>query len=58
MAEPYRNHSDLSGRPGGGPYSGRLVVHSVPVPDPGDDFLGKIPEPAAVADRELILEGK
>ena len=49
MAEPYRNHSDLSGRPGGGHYSGRLVVRSVPVPDPGDDFLALIPVPAAVA---------
>ena len=49
MAEPYRNHSDLSGRPGGERYSGRLVVRSVPVPDPGDDFLGHIPVPAAVA---------
>jgi menaquinone-specific isochorismate synthase len=49
MAEPYRNHSDLSGRPGGERYSGRLVVRSVPVPDPGEDFLGQIPVPTAVA---------
>ena len=49
MAEPYRNHSDLSGRPGGERYSGRLAVRSVPVPDPGDDFLGQIPVPTAVA---------
>jgi menaquinone-specific isochorismate synthase len=49
MAEPYRNHSDLSGRPGGERYSGRLVVRTVPVPDPGDDFLGQIPVQAAVA---------
>jgi menaquinone-specific isochorismate synthase len=49
MAEPYRNHSDLSGRPGGERYSERLVVRSVPVPDPGDDFLSQIPVPAAVA---------
>ena len=49
MAEPYRNHSDLSGRPGGERYSERLVVRTVPVPDPGEDFLGQIPVPAAVA---------
>jgi menaquinone-specific isochorismate synthase len=49
MAEPYRNHSDLSGRPGGERYSERLVVRSVPVPDPGEDFLSQIPVPAAVA---------
>jgi menaquinone-specific isochorismate synthase len=49
MAEPYRNHSDLSGRPGGDRYGERLVVRSVPVPDPGGDFLGQIPVPAAVA---------
>src|SRR5580698_10199053 len=49
MAEPYRNHSDLSGRPGGDRYSERLFVRSVPVPDPGDDFLRQIPVPAAVA---------
>jgi menaquinone-specific isochorismate synthase len=49
MAEPYRNHSDLSGRPGAGPCGERLVVRSVPVPDPGSDFLGQIPVPAAVA---------
>ena len=49
MAEPYGNHSDLSGRPGGDRYGERLVVRSVPVPDPGDDFLGQIPVPAAVA---------
>src|SRR5579863_399378 len=49
MAEPYRNHSDLSGRPGGERYSERLIVRSVPVPDPGEDFLSQIPVPAAVA---------
>ncbi len=49
MAEPYRNHSDLSGRTGGERYSERLVVRSVPVPDPGDDFLSQIPVPAAVS---------
>jgi menaquinone-specific isochorismate synthase len=49
MAQPYRNHSDLSGRPGGDRYGERLIVRSVPVPDPGDDFLGQIPVPAAVA---------
>jgi menaquinone-specific isochorismate synthase len=49
MAEPYRNHSDLSRRPDGDRYGERLVVRSVPVPDPGDDFLSQIPVPAAVA---------
>jgi len=49
MAEPYLNHSDLSGRPSGERCGGRLIVRSVPVPDPGDDFLGQIPVPAAVA---------
>jgi len=49
MAEPYGNHSDPSGRPGGDRYSERLIVRSTPVPDPGDDFLDQIPVPAAVA---------
>jgi menaquinone-specific isochorismate synthase len=49
MAEPHRNHSDLARRPDGERYSERLVVRSVPVPDPGDDFLGQIPAAAAVA---------
>jgi menaquinone-specific isochorismate synthase len=40
MAEPEGNHSD----PGA-----RLTVRSVPVPDPGEDFLDLIPVPAAVA---------
>ena len=59
MAEPYGTDSDRRGHPGGdqcgagqcgaGQDGGRLVVRSVPVPDPGDDFLGQIPVPAAVA---------
>jgi menaquinone-specific isochorismate synthase len=48
MAEPYRNHSDLNRRPGGDRYGKRLVVRSVPVADPGEDFLGQIPVPTAV----------
>ncbi len=46
MAEPYRNTTDHAGRPGG---DQRLTVRSVPVPDPGEDFLSQIPEPAAAA---------
>jgi menaquinone-specific isochorismate synthase len=49
MAEPYGNHSDPSARPGGDARSERLIVRSVPVPDPGEDFLAQIPVPAAVA---------
>jgi menaquinone-specific isochorismate synthase len=49
MAEPYGTHSDHSERPGGVPDGERLIVRSVPVPDPGEDFLAEIPEPAAVA---------
>ena len=49
MAEPYGNSSDPSGQTGGDRYSERLTVRSVPVPDPGEDFLDQIPEPAAVA---------
>ena len=48
MAEPYGNHSDHSERQGDR-YGERLVVRSAPIPDPGEDFLGLIPEPAAVA---------
>jgi menaquinone-specific isochorismate synthase len=49
MAEPYGNHSDPGGRAGGDRFSERLTVRSVPVPDPGDDFLAQIPVPAPVA---------
>jgi menaquinone-specific isochorismate synthase len=49
MAEPYGTHSDHSGRPGGTRYGERLIVRTVPIPDPGEDFLSQIPEPAAVA---------
>src|SRR6201996_2099397 len=49
MAEPYRNHRDRSGHPGGARYGERLLVRRVPVDDPGDGFLGEIPVPAAFA---------
>jgi menaquinone-specific isochorismate synthase len=45
MSEPYRNQSDL-GRDLGG---GRLLVRSVPVADPGDGFIGRVPVTAALA---------
>jgi menaquinone-specific isochorismate synthase len=38
MAEPYGNHSDET-----------LRVRSLPVPDPGPDFVERIPVPAALA---------
>jgi menaquinone-specific isochorismate synthase len=38
MAEPYGNHSDET-----------LRVRSLPVPDPGPDFVDRIPVPAALA---------
>jgi menaquinone-specific isochorismate synthase len=49
MAEPYGNHSDPGGRAGGDQYSERLTVRTVPVPDPGEDFLSQIPVPETVA---------
>jgi menaquinone-specific isochorismate synthase len=49
MAEPYGNHSDSGGRPGGSSCGGPLTVRSTPVPDPGTGFLDRIPGPAAVA---------
>jgi menaquinone-specific isochorismate synthase len=49
MAEPYGTHSDHSGQPDGNRYGERLVVRSVPVPDPGEDFVAEIPVAAAVA---------
>jgi menaquinone-specific isochorismate synthase len=49
MSEPYGNPSDLGGRLGGDLRGERLIVRSVPVPDPGADFLAQIPVPAAVA---------
>ena len=45
MTEPYPNQSDVGGDHGGG----RLLVRSVPIADPGDGFLGRIPVPAALA---------
>lgn len=49
MAEPQANQAGTSGRLGSERYSGRLIVRSVTVPDPGEDFLGQVPVPAAVA---------
>ena len=49
MAEPYGNHSDPSERQGRDRYGERLVVRSAPVPDPGENFLDQVPEPAVVA---------
>jgi menaquinone-specific isochorismate synthase len=60
MAEPYGNHRDTDGEPGGAGGSGEaggsgrgyssehLVVRSVLVPDPGD-LVSRLPEPAALA---------
>jgi len=49
MAEPYGTQSNHSKRLDGNSYGERLVVRSVPVPDPGEDFLSEIPVAAAVA---------
>jgi menaquinone-specific isochorismate synthase len=49
MAEPYGNFSDPSERQGRDRYGERLVVRSVPIPDPGETFLDQVPEPAVVA---------
>ena len=49
MAEPYGNYRDADGQPGGDYRGKRLVVRSTPVPDPGEQFLGWLPEPAALA---------
>jgi menaquinone-specific isochorismate synthase len=49
MAEPQADHGETSGRLGGGRDSGRLTVRTVPVADPGEDFLSQVPGPAAVA---------
>jgi menaquinone-specific isochorismate synthase len=49
MAEPYGNHSDPSERQGRDRYGERLVVRTVPIPDPGEKFLDQVPEPAMVA---------
>ena len=49
MAEPYGNHSDPSERQGRDRYGERLVVRSVPIPDPGENFVDQVPEPAVVA---------
>jgi menaquinone-specific isochorismate synthase len=49
MAEPYGNYRDADGQPGGDYRGKHLVVRSTPIPDPGDHFLGRLPEPAALA---------
>jgi menaquinone-specific isochorismate synthase len=49
MAEPYGNHSDPSERQGRDRYGERLIVRTVPIPDPGADFLDQVPVPAVVA---------
>jgi menaquinone-specific isochorismate synthase len=49
MAEPYGNHSDPGERQGRDRYGERLVVRTVPIPDPGETFLDQVPEPAMVA---------
>jgi len=49
MAEPYGNHSDPRERQGRDRYGERLVVRTVPIPDPGETFLDQVPEPAVVA---------
>jgi menaquinone-specific isochorismate synthase len=49
MAEPYGNHSDPSERQGRDRYGERLVVRSVTIPDPGENFLDQVPEPTVVA---------
>jgi menaquinone-specific isochorismate synthase len=49
MAEPYGNHTDPSKRQVRDRYGERLVVRSVPIPDPGEGFLSQVPVPAAVA---------
>src|SRR6516164_2095615 len=49
MAEPYGNYRDADGQPDGDYRGKHLVVRSTPVPDPGDHFLGRLPEPAVLA---------
>jgi menaquinone-specific isochorismate synthase len=49
MAEPYGNYRDADGQPGGDYRGEHLVVRTTPVPDPGNHFLGALPEPAALA---------
>ena len=49
MAEPYGNYHDADGQPDGDYRGKHLVVRSTPVPDPGDHFLGRLPEPAVLA---------
>jgi menaquinone-specific isochorismate synthase len=49
MAESYGNQSDPSERQVRDRYGERLVVRSVPIPDPGENFLDQVPVPAVVA---------
>ncbi|MGH3281455.1 MAG: isochorismate synthase [Trebonia sp.] len=49
MEEPCGTRSDHSERPDGGFGGERLIVRTVGVPDPGEDFLAAMPATAAVA---------
>jgi menaquinone-specific isochorismate synthase len=49
MAEPYGNQSDPTERQGRDRYGERLIVRSAATPDPGEDFLDRLPVPAVVA---------
>jgi menaquinone-specific isochorismate synthase len=49
MAEPDGTHSDHSEPPDGTRYGERLIVRTVVVSDPGEEFLSQVPEPAAVS---------
>jgi menaquinone-specific isochorismate synthase len=49
MAEPYGTQSVPRGRVPGAPCGERLVVRTVVVDDPGEDFLSQIPDRAALA---------
>jgi menaquinone-specific isochorismate synthase len=48
MAEPNGNYRTAVGQPDGDHDGERLVVRTVPVPDPGD-LVSRLPEPAALA---------
>ena len=49
MEAPSGTHSDCSERLGGNSCGKRLIVRTVAVPDPGEDFLAGLPAAAAVA---------
>ncbi|HLH85100.1 MAG TPA: isochorismate synthase [Trebonia sp.] len=48
MAEPYGNYRIADGRPVGDQGGEHLLVHTVPVPDPGD-LVARLPEPTVLA---------